>query len=139
MVRDRPGHPERPSRPPPGDYIIQGHNDLAGHYPKATPAAIAEVYPDGVGYELWPPDVTPEIGNRHLAVFFVSRASFDAPGYPAACTRRIVPAEGDRMALLSADGEVAGYWTVTEFLTGSSDSTGHARATVIIEFDEEGD
>jgi hypothetical protein len=52
-------------------------------------------------------------------------------------SRPPVPGEGDRMALLDADGQVAGYWTVAEFLVGSSDSTGHARATVIIEFDKE--
>jgi hypothetical protein len=47
-----------------------------------------------------------------------------------------VPGPGDRMALLNTDGQVIGYWTVTEFLVGSSDNSGHARATVTIEFDK---
>lgn len=72
---------------PHGEYIIQGHNDPAGRA-DLPPEAIAEGYPDGISYELWPPGVPVKFGNRDQAIYFVRRASFDVidAGDPGWCT-----------------------------------------------------
>jgi hypothetical protein len=67
---------------PHGEYIIQGHNDPAGRT-DLPPEAIAEGYPDGISYELWPPGVPVKFGNRDQAIYFVRRASFDVVSGPA--------------------------------------------------------
>jgi hypothetical protein len=61
---------------PHGEYVIQGYSDLAERTDLPS-EAIAEGYPDGVAYEIWPAGVPVKFGNRHQSIHFVRRASFD--------------------------------------------------------------
>jgi hypothetical protein len=66
-----------------GEYIIQGYDDPAQHRPRRLRAdLIAEAYPGGIAYQLWPPGVPVKFANRNQAVYFVRRASFDVIGQP---------------------------------------------------------
>jgi hypothetical protein len=63
---------------PPGEYTIEGYNDPAERTDLPA-AAIAEGYPDGIGYEIWPAGVPVKFGNRERSIHFVRRASFEVP------------------------------------------------------------
>jgi hypothetical protein len=43
---------------------------------------LAEVYPDGVAYDLWPVSLPQKFGNRNYARYFVRRDSFYVKSLP---------------------------------------------------------
>lgn len=59
-----------------GEYEIVGHTSPED-YPEPLPREIriAEAYPDGVAYDLWPLDVPKKFGNRHMGVHWARRTS----------------------------------------------------------------
>jgi hypothetical protein len=60
-----------------GRYRITKHDSPDDHpYRQFMPEDIAEFYPDGVAYELWPVGVPRKFGNRDRAVYYVRRKSF---------------------------------------------------------------
>jgi hypothetical protein len=58
-----------------GEYEVIGYSDLSTRH-DLPEEAIAEHWPDGIAYELWPVGVEFKFGNRDQAVYFVRRASF---------------------------------------------------------------
>lgn len=64
--------------------VVQYHGSLShGLYtvtarlkPLSCGQEMAQHYPDGVAYEIWPVGVEKKFGNRYLAVYNVRRTSF---------------------------------------------------------------
>jgi hypothetical protein len=60
-----------------GRYVIRAYSDLSERK-DLPPEAVAEGYPDGIAYDLWPPGVPVKFGNRDQAVYFVRPANVTA-------------------------------------------------------------
>jgi len=61
-----------------GRYVVTEHHDPAGAAnwcPQLPPEVLADAYPDGVAYVIWPEDVPVKFGLREHAVYRVRRGS----------------------------------------------------------------
>lgn len=59
-----------------GRYVVHGRVNVLEKLQLERPGALAEAYPDGAAYHLWPVGVPQKFGNRDQSVLFVRRTSF---------------------------------------------------------------
>ena len=61
---------------PPKEYTVVDHDDPHNHPHPPPEPPLAEAYPDGVAYYLWPVGLPRKFGFRDQAIGWVRRTSF---------------------------------------------------------------